>query len=81
MAQQRLCVHHNGSRLFFGGEIAKVTLLERYRAEHPPVDLALLPVNGLRPLCGPPLVMGPDLTCYAPLVLVGVRLPRRSASW
>ncbi|MEU7940674.1 MBL fold metallo-hydrolase [Microbispora bryophytorum] len=48
-----------GSRLFFGGEIADVALLVRYRAEHPPADLALLPVNGLRPLLGPPLVMGP----------------------
>lgn len=48
-----------GGRVFFGGEIAKVELLERYRAEQPPVDLALLPVNGLRPLIGPPMVMGP----------------------
>ncbi|MBX6358283.1 MAG: MBL fold metallo-hydrolase [Micromonosporaceae bacterium] len=48
-----------GARLFFGGEIADVALLERYRAEHPPVDLALLPVNGLRPPLGPPMVMNP----------------------
>ncbi|MEW9528411.1 MBL fold metallo-hydrolase [Microbispora sp. NPDC049125] len=48
-----------GGRVFFGGEIAEVTPLERYRAEQPPVDLALLPVNGLRPLSGPRLVMGP----------------------
>jgi len=47
------------ARVFFGGEIAEVALLERYRAEQPPVDLALLPVNGLRPLFGPRLVMGP----------------------
>ncbi|MFC7387756.1 MBL fold metallo-hydrolase [Sphaerisporangium rhizosphaerae] len=45
--------------VFFGGEIAEVAPLERYRAEHPPVDVALLPVNGLRPLFGPRLVMGP----------------------
>ncbi|MDT0541306.1 MULTISPECIES: hypothetical protein [Streptomyces] len=48
-----------GSHLFFGGEIAEAASLERYRAEHPRVDLALLPVNGLRPLFGPRLVMGP----------------------
>lgn len=48
-----------GGRVFFGGEIADVARLERYRAERPPVDLALLPVNGLRPLFGPRLVMGP----------------------
>ncbi|MBP2706371.1 MBL fold metallo-hydrolase [Microbispora sp. RL4-1S] len=48
-----------GCRVFFGGEIAEVTPLKRYRAGHRPVDLALLPVNGLRPLLGPRLVMGP----------------------
>ncbi|WP_283136025.1 MBL fold metallo-hydrolase [Rhizohabitans arisaemae] len=48
-----------GDRVFFGGEMDDVEPLERYRAEHPPVDLALLPVNGLRPLLGPRLVMGP----------------------
>ncbi|MFD1546295.1 MBL fold metallo-hydrolase [Nonomuraea guangzhouensis] len=49
-----------GIRVFFGGEIRDVSLLERYRAEHPPVDLALLPVNGLRAFAGPPIVMGPE---------------------
>lgn len=49
-----------GGRVFFGGEIAEVTPLERYRAEQPPVNLALLPVNGLRPFFGPRLVMGPS---------------------
>ncbi|MER7789768.1 MBL fold metallo-hydrolase [Streptomyces sp. NPDC097640] len=48
-----------GSHLFFGGEVAEAASLERYRAEHPRVDVALLPVNGLRPLFGPRLVMGP----------------------
>jgi L-ascorbate metabolism protein UlaG (beta-lactamase superfamily) len=48
-----------GGRVFFGGEMGEVAPLERYRAEHPQVDLALLPVNGLRPLFGPSLVMGP----------------------
>ncbi|MEV5573128.1 MBL fold metallo-hydrolase [Spirillospora sp. NPDC052269] len=48
-----------GGRVFFGGEIAEVALLERYRAERPEVDVALLPVNGLRPLLGPRLVMRP----------------------
>ncbi|MBE1532109.1 MBL fold metallo-hydrolase [Actinomadura algeriensis] len=44
----------DGRRVFFGGEIADVALLERHRA-----DVALLPVNGLRPRFGPRLVMGP----------------------
>jgi L-ascorbate metabolism protein UlaG (beta-lactamase superfamily) len=47
------------TRVFFGGEIRDVALLRRYAAEHPPVDVALLPTNGLKPLLGPPLVMGP----------------------
>ncbi|MFF4619159.1 MBL fold metallo-hydrolase [Nonomuraea jabiensis] len=44
-----------GRVVFFGGEMGEVAPLERYRA-----DLALLPVNGLRPLFGPRLVMGPE---------------------
>jgi L-ascorbate metabolism protein UlaG (beta-lactamase superfamily) len=58
--------HHNAyllrsgaTRVFFGGEIQDVELLRRYAAAHPPVDVALLPTNGLKPLLGPPLVMGP----------------------
>lgn len=43
-----------GLRVFFGGEISKVALLEPYRA-----DVALLPVNGLRVPLGPRLVMDP----------------------
>jgi L-ascorbate metabolism protein UlaG (beta-lactamase superfamily) len=42
-----------------GGEIEDVALLSRYRADAPAVDVALLPTNGLRPLIGAPLVMGP----------------------
>ncbi|WP_106402876.1 MBL fold metallo-hydrolase [Actinocorallia populi] len=49
-----------GGRVFFGGEIAEVGPVEEYRAGRPPVDLAVLPVNGLRPLFGPRLVMGPE---------------------
>lgn len=48
-----------GGRVFFGGEAAEVAPLRDYRAEQAPVDLALLPVNGLRPLFGPRLVMDP----------------------
>ncbi|WP_232667962.1 MBL fold metallo-hydrolase [Pseudonocardia sp. TRM90224] len=48
-----------GTRVFFGGEISDVAWLERYRARRGPVAVALLPVNGLRPVLGPPLVMGP----------------------
>lgn len=51
---------HEGVRVFFGGEIREVAFLERYRAEHPPVELALLPVNGLRAFGGPQIVMGPE---------------------
>jgi L-ascorbate metabolism protein UlaG (beta-lactamase superfamily) len=47
------------TRVFFGGEIADVAWLERYRARRAPVAVALLPTNGLRPIVGPPLVMGP----------------------
>lgn len=47
------------TRVFFGGEISDVAWLERYRARRGPVAVAMLPVNGLRPLVGPPLVMGP----------------------
>lgn len=46
-------------RVFFGGEIRDVALVRRYRAGRPAVDVALLPVNGLRPVVGPPIVMGP----------------------
>jgi L-ascorbate metabolism protein UlaG (beta-lactamase superfamily) len=48
-----------GTKVFFGGEIADVAWLERYRAKRGPVTVALLPVNGLRPVIGPSLVMGP----------------------
>lgn len=48
----------DGLRVFFGGEIEDVGLLRRYRAEHELAQVALLPTNGLRPLLGPPLVMG-----------------------
>ena len=46
------------TRVFFGGEIADVAWLERYRARRVPAAVALLPVNGLRPVVGPSLVMG-----------------------
>lgn len=48
-----------GTSVFFGGEIADVAWLERYRTRRGPVTVALLPVNGLRPIVGPALVMGP----------------------
>jgi L-ascorbate metabolism protein UlaG (beta-lactamase superfamily) len=48
------------ARVFFGGEIQDVELLREYGARREPVDVALLPTNGLRPLIGPPLVMGPE---------------------
>lgn len=60
-------------RVFFGGEIADITSLERHRAEQPPADLALLPVNGLRPFFGPRLVMGPQ-QAVAGAVVLGARV-------
>jgi L-ascorbate metabolism protein UlaG (beta-lactamase superfamily) len=62
-----------GTRVFFGGEIADVTLLERYRSRRDPVSVALLPVNGLRPLVGPPLVMG-HREAVAEAELLGARV-------
>ncbi|MFG2052701.1 MBL fold metallo-hydrolase [Micromonospora sp. NPDC048930] len=47
------------TRVYFGGEIRDVAHLTEYRARHGSVAVALLPTNGLRPLVGPPLVMGP----------------------
>ncbi|GIH03289.1 hypothetical protein Rhe02_13560 [Rhizocola hellebori] len=60
------------TRVFFGGEIEDVTLLHRYRAESAPVDVAFLPTNGLRPIIGPPLVMGPA-QAVAGAVALGAR--------
>lgn len=48
------------TRVLFGGEIADVAWLERSRTLHSPVAVAMLPVNGLRPVVGPALVMGPE---------------------
>ena len=52
-------ISSGGVRVFFGGEIQDVSLLRQYRAGRPAAHVALLPTNGLRPLVGPPLVMGP----------------------
>ncbi|MGK5558135.1 MBL fold metallo-hydrolase [Actinomadura kijaniata] len=53
-------IEGGGARVYFGGEIRDVGLTARYRACAPAVDVALLPVNGLRPVLGPPIVMGPE---------------------
>jgi len=47
-----------GIRVYFGGEIREVDLLRDYRVANPPVDVALLPTNGLGPAIGTPFVMG-----------------------
>lgn len=47
-----------GLRVYFGGEIRDVDLLRDYRAANPPVDVAMLPTNGLGPAIGTPFVMG-----------------------
>jgi L-ascorbate metabolism protein UlaG (beta-lactamase superfamily) len=44
-------------RVLFGGEARNLTTLRSYLIDHPPVDLALLPVNGLHVPGGPRLVM------------------------
>ena len=61
------------SRVFFGGEIQNVKLLREHRARREPVDVALLPTNGLSPLIGPPLVMGPA-EAVAGAVALGARV-------
>ncbi|MFC5183348.1 MBL fold metallo-hydrolase [Actinomadura harenae] len=69
-----------GGRVFFGGEIAEVSLLERYRAGRPETDVALLPVNGLRPLFGPRLVMRPgDAVAGASVLGARVLVPVHEA--
>lgn len=61
------------TRVFFGGEIRDVGLLQDYRARRDCADVALLPTNGLRPLIGPPLVMGPR-EAVAGAVALGARV-------
>ena len=56
-------------RVFFGGEIADAEGLEA----HKPVELALLPVNGLRSPLGQRLVMGPK-EAIAGSVALGARV-------
>lgn len=47
--------------MFFGGEARDVEPLRAYATAHDPVDVALLPVNGLHvPITGPKIVMGSD---------------------
>jgi L-ascorbate metabolism protein UlaG (beta-lactamase superfamily) len=47
----------SGVRVFFGGEARDLPPIRRYRHTAPPVDVALLPVNGLHVVAGPRLVM------------------------
>ncbi|MFI7641157.1 MBL fold metallo-hydrolase [Nonomuraea sp. NPDC049400] len=68
------------AEVFFGGEMAEVDPLERYRSGHRAVDLALLPVNGLRPVFGPRLVMDPARAVAGASVLgAGVLIPVHDA--
>ena len=46
-----------GLRVFFGGEARDLAPIRRHADAAPPVDVALLPVNGLHVLFGPDLVM------------------------
>ncbi|MFC6021364.1 MBL fold metallo-hydrolase [Plantactinospora solaniradicis] len=67
-------------RVFFGGEIHDVALLQQYRARRAAADVALLPTNGLRPLVGPPLVMGPrEAVSGATALGAGVLVPVHDA--
>jgi L-ascorbate metabolism protein UlaG (beta-lactamase superfamily) len=57
-------------RVFFGGEARDLGPLREYRATRDPVDVALLPVNGLHiPVTGPRLVMGSDVALEGARVL------------
>jgi L-ascorbate metabolism protein UlaG (beta-lactamase superfamily) len=54
-------IDDGATRVFFGGEARDLEPLRAYRAGHDPVDVALLPVNGLHiPVTGPKLVMDSD---------------------
>jgi L-ascorbate metabolism protein UlaG (beta-lactamase superfamily) len=56
-------------RLFFGGEARDLEPLRKYASEHPPVDIVMAPVNGVRVRGGPVLVMGPDELLEAARIL------------
>lgn len=57
--QNAYVIESGGVRVFFGGEIRDVAHLVRHREQYPAAQVALLPVNGLRPVVGPSIVMGP----------------------
>ncbi|MEV7526219.1 MBL fold metallo-hydrolase [Streptomyces sp. NPDC091371] len=78
--QNAYVIEGGGFRVFFGGEIQDPSLVARYREEHGPVDIALLPVNGLRPIVGPPIVMGPaEAVAGAKALGAGVLVPVHDA--
>ncbi len=56
-------------RVFFGGEARDLAPLRAYAAGHSPVDVALLPVNGLHIPFGPRLVMNAATAVDAALAL------------
>lgn len=55
-------------RVFFGGEARDLDPLRRFRRDAPPVDIALLPINGAK-LLGQPLVTNPEQALEASLIL------------
>ena len=60
-----------GARVFFGGEARDLEPLQEYRRAHPPVDVILVPVNGLGPLLGPKIVMASREAIEATRILGG----------
>jgi L-ascorbate metabolism protein UlaG (beta-lactamase superfamily) len=60
---------HGGLRVLFGGEARNLATLRAYRAGHPPVDIAFLPVNGLHVPGGPRLVMSAQQAVEAAVTL------------
>jgi L-ascorbate metabolism protein UlaG (beta-lactamase superfamily) len=58
------------TRVFFGGEARTLEPLRAYRSGHDPVDVALLPVNGLHvAVTGPQIVMDGDTALEGARVL------------
>lgn len=62
-------INGHGLRVFFGGEARDLEPLSDYARSHAPVDVVLVPVNGLHPIGAKKMVMGPDEAIAAAQVL------------
>jgi len=69
IANNSYVIEAGGARVFFGGEARDLLPLRTYREAAPPVDVALLPVNGLHVLGGPRLVMDAATAVEAAVIL------------